>query len=54
MKMMNNSEMHLRLAKSLVSGLMEDVATGKMKEDTAVYNILKQIVEHIDVGLKNE
>ena len=54
MSVMNNSELHLKLAKSLVSNLMEDIATGKMKDDTQVYNILKQIEEHIDEGLKNE
>ena len=54
MSMMNNSELHLKLAKSLVSNLIEDIATGKMKDDTQVYNILKQIAEHIDGGLKNE
>lgn len=54
MSMMNNSELHLELAKSLVSNLMEDIVTGKMKDDTQVYNILKQIAEHIDEGLKNE
>ena len=52
--MMSNSEIHLELAKSLVSSLMEDIATGKMKDDTQVYNILRQIEEHIDGGLKNE
>ena len=51
---MSNNEIHLELAKSLVSSLMEDIATGKMKDDTQVYNILKQIAEHIDEGLKNE
>ena len=51
---MSNSEIHLELAKSLVSSLIEDIATGKMKDDTQVYNILKQIAEHIDGGLKNE
>ena len=51
---MSNSEIHLELAKSLVSSLMEDSATGKIKDDTQVYNILKQIAEHIDGGLKNE
>ena len=51
---MSNSEIHLELAKSLVSGLMEDIATGKMKDDTQVYNILKQVAEHIDGGLKHE
>ena len=51
---MNNSELHLKLAKSVVSGLMEDLATGKMKDDTLVYNILKQIAEHLEEGLKNE
>ena len=51
---MSNSEMHLQLAKSLVDSLMEDIATGKMKDDTQIYNILKQIAEHIDEGLKNE
>ena len=51
---MSNSEIHLQLAKSLVSGLMEDIATGKMKDDTQVYNILKQIAEHLEEGLKNE
>ena len=51
---MSNSEIHLELAKSLVSSLMEDIATGKIKDDTQVYNILQQIVEHIDEGLKNE
>ena len=54
MSMMNNSELHLKLAKSLVSNLMKDIATGKMKDDTQVYNILRQIEEHIDGGLKNE
>ena len=54
MSMMNNSELHLKLAKSLVSNLMEDIATGKMKDTAQVYNILKQIEEHIDGGLKNE
>ena len=52
--MMSNSEIHLELAKSLVSNLMKDIATGKIKEDTRIYNILKQITEHIDEGLKNE
>ena len=52
--MMNNSELHLKLAKSLVSDLMEDIATGKMKDDTQIYNILKQIAEHLEEGLKNE
>ena len=47
---MNNSELHLKLAKSLVDSLMEDIATGEMKDDTQVYNILKQIAEHIDGG----
>lgn len=51
---MNNSELHLKLAKSLVDNLMEDIATRKIKEDTQIYNILKQIAEHIDEGLKNE
>ena len=51
---MNNSELHLQLAKSLVDSLMEDIATGKMKDDTQVYNILKQIAEHLEEGLKNE
>ena len=51
---MNNSKLHLKLAKSLVSHLMEDIATGKMKDDTQVYNILKQIAEHLEEGLKNE
>ena len=51
---MSNNEIHLELAKSLVSSLMEDIATGKIKDDTQVYNILKQIAEHIDEGLKNE
>lgn len=51
---MSNSEIHLELAKSLVSNLMEDIATRKIKDDTQVYNILKQIAEHIDGGLKNE
>ena len=51
---MSNSEIHLQLAKSLVDSLMEDIATGKMKDDTQVYNILKQIAEHIDGRLKNE
>ena len=51
---MSNNEIHLELAKSLVSSLMEDIATGKMKDDTQVYNILRQIEEHIDGGLKNE
>ena len=51
---MNNSELHLQLAKSLADSLMEDIATGKIKDDTQVYNILKQIAEHIDEGLKNE
>ena len=51
---MSNNEIHLELAKSLVSSLMEDIATGKIKNDTQVYNILKQIAEHIDEGLKNE
>ena len=51
---MSNSEIHLQLAKSLVDSLMEDIATGKIKDDTQVYNILKQIAEHIDEGLKNE
>lgn len=51
---MNNSELHLKLAKSLVDNLMEDIATGKMKDDTQVYNILKQIAEHLEEGLKNE
>ena len=51
---MSNSEIHLKLAKSLVNGLMEDIATGKIKDDTQVYNILKQIEEHINGGLKNE
>ena len=54
MSMMNNSELHLKLAKSLVSNLMEDIATGKMQDNTQIYNILKQIAEHIDEGLKNE
>ena len=54
MSMINNSKLHLKLAKSLVSNLMEDIATGKIKDDTQVYNILKQIEEHIDGGLKNE
>ena len=47
---MNNSELHLKLAKSLVDNLMEDIATRKTKEDTQIYNILKQIAEHIDEG----
>ena len=51
---MSNSEIHLKLAKSLVDSLMEDIATGKMKDDTQIYNILKQIAEHIDGGLKHE
>ena len=51
---MSNNEIHLELAKSLVSSLMEDIATGKIKDDTQVYNILKQIAEHIDEGVKNE
>ena len=51
---MSNSEIHLKLAKALVSSLMEGIAIGKMKDDTQVYNILKQIAEHIDGGLKNE
>ena len=54
MSMMNNSELYLKLAKSLVSNLMEDIATGKIKDNTQVYNILKQIAEYIDGGLKNE
>ena len=54
MSMINNSELHLKLAKSLVSSLMEDIATGKIKDDTQVYNILKQIAEHLEEGLKNE
>lgn len=54
MSMMNNSELHLKLAKSLVSNLMEDIAIGKIKDNTQVYNILKQIAEHINGGLKNE
>ena len=49
---MSNSEIHLELAKSLVSSLMEDIATGKMKDDTQIYNILKQIAEHIDGGIE--
>ena len=51
---MSNNEIHLELAKSLVSSLMEDIATGKIKDDTQVYNILKQIAEHLEEGLKNE
>ena len=51
---MSNSQIHLELARSLVSSLMEDIATGKIKDDTQVYNILKQIAEHIDERLKNE
>ena len=51
---MSNSEIHLQLAKSLVDSLMEDIATEKMKDDTQVYNILKQIAKHINGGLKNE
>ena len=35
-------------------GLMEDIATGKIKYDTQVYNILKQIAEHLEEWLKNE
>ena len=54
MSMMNNNELHLQLAKSLVSNLMEDIATRKMKDDTQVYNILKQIAEHLEEVLKNE
>lgn len=49
---MNNSELHLKLAKSLVDNLMEDIATGKIKDDIQVYNILKQIAEHIDGGIE--
>ena len=51
---MNNSELHLKLAKSLVDNVMEDIATGKMEDNIQIYNILKQIAEHIDEGLKNE
>ena len=51
---MSNNEIHLELAKSLVNNVMEDIAIGKMKDDTQVYNILRQIEEHIDGGLKNE
>ena len=54
MSMINNSKLHLKLAKSLVSNLMENIATGKIKNDTQVYNILKQIAEHLEEGLKNE
>lgn len=48
---MNDDEIHIRLAQSMVRSVMDDVAAGKHRDDVILYNTLNQIFKHIEEGL---